>query len=172
MLTGFEGPAFNVPDFNVQRRPCMGSATAKLVGARKSGLPPYAAVPHLRGGTDNFFHYAAYLGRGCNPFVTESDPNDADFRVRNLSLPPDMPLARLEDRRHLLESLDAGKRAVDARQRRPRPARAAGVLAAHQQGGRDRVRHRRGAEGGARRATAGTRSARARCSRGGWSKPA
>lgn len=115
MLTGFEGPAFNVPNFNVQQRPCMGSATAKLVGARKAGLPPYAAVPHLRGGTDNFFHYAAYLGRGYNPFVTESDPNEANFRVRNLSLAPDMPISRLEDRKHLLESLDASKRSVDSR---------------------------------------------------------
>jgi hypothetical protein len=115
MLTGFEGPAFNVADFDVQRRPCMGSAAAKLIGPNRPGLPPYAAVPHLRGGTDNFFHYAAYLGRGCNPFVTESDPNRPDFRVRNLALPQDMPIARLEDRKHLLESLGAGKRAAEAR---------------------------------------------------------
>lgn len=115
MLTGIEGPAFNVADFNVQRRPCMGSAAAKLVGAHKPGLPPYAAVPHLRGGTDNFFHYAAYLGRGYNPFVTESDPNEADFRVRNLRLPADMPISRLEDRKTLLQTLDASKRAVDSR---------------------------------------------------------
>jgi hypothetical protein len=115
MLTGIEGPAFNVADFNVQRRPSMGSATAKLVGARRAGLPPYAAVPHLRGGTDNFFHYAAYLGRGYNPFVTESDPNLPDFRVRNLALAQDMPIERLEDRKHLLESLDASKRTIDSR---------------------------------------------------------
>jgi hypothetical protein len=114
MLTGFEGPAFNVPDFNVQRRPCMGSAVARLIGPNRPGLPPYAAVPHLRGGTDNFFHYAAYLGRGFNPFVTESDPNAADFRVRNLALAKDMSFGRLEDRRGLLESLDAHRRAVDS----------------------------------------------------------
>ena len=115
MLTGIEGPAFNVADFNVQRRPSMGSATAKLIGPNKPGLPPYAAVPHLKGGTDNFFHYAAYLGRGYNPFVADSDPNLPDFRVRNLALAPDVPISRLEDRKHLLESLDASKRAVDAR---------------------------------------------------------
>jgi len=113
MLTGFEGPAFNVRDFNVQRRPSMGSAVAKLIGPNRPGLPPYAAVPHLRGGTDNFFHYAAYLGRAANPFITESDPNAADFRVRNLSLPRDMPMGRLEDRRSLLESLDVQRRAAD-----------------------------------------------------------
>src|SRR5262245_53887722 len=115
MLTGFEGPAFNVPDFNVQRRPCMGSAVAKLVGPNRPGLPPYAAVPHLRGGTDNFFHYAAYLGRACNPFITESDPNTPEFRVRNLARSPDMPIERLEDRRGLLDSLDSLKRTMDDR---------------------------------------------------------
>jgi hypothetical protein len=115
LLTGFEGPAFNAPNFNVQQRPSMGSAAAKLIGPHRPGLPPYAAVPHLRGGTDNFFHYAAYLGRGYNPFITESDPNATDFRVRNLALAQDMPISRLEDRKQLLEALDAGNRTMDAR---------------------------------------------------------
>src|SRR5262249_44375409 len=43
MLTGYEGPAFNVPDFKVQRRPSLGSATARLRGPGRSGLPPYVA---------------------------------------------------------------------------------------------------------------------------------
>jgi hypothetical protein len=81
MLTGYEGPAFNVPDFKVQRRPSLGSAVAKLRGANRAGMPPYVAVPHLRGGTDNFFHYAAYLGGGANPFIVESDPNTPKFRI-------------------------------------------------------------------------------------------
>ena len=77
MLTGFEGPAFNAPDFMVQRRPCMGSAAAKLRGANRPGMPPYAAVPHLRGGTDNFFHYAAYLGREVQPVRHRVRPEQA-----------------------------------------------------------------------------------------------
>src|SRR5271170_7561993 len=42
MLTGFEGPAFNAPDNEVQRRPSMGSAVARLKGggAGRTGLPP------------------------------------------------------------------------------------------------------------------------------------
>jgi Protein of unknown function (DUF1501) len=114
MLTGFEGPAFNVPDFRVQRRPSLGSATAKLRGANKPGMPAYAAVPHLRGGTDNFFHYAAYLGPKHNPFVTESDPNKPDYRVRNLTLPGDMSFNRLEDRREVLGLIDRLKKSADA----------------------------------------------------------
>ena len=49
------------------------------------GLPPYVAVPHLRGGTDNFFHYAAYLGAGANPLNVEPDPN-LPTAIRFLSL--------------------------------------------------------------------------------------
>ena len=115
MLTGFEGPAFNAPDFMTQKRPSMGSATARLRGPNRPGLPPYAAVPHLRGGTDNFFHYSAYLGRGANPFVADSDPNLPEFKVRNLSLPADLSIGRLEDRHSLLESLDTSRRTLDAR---------------------------------------------------------
>jgi hypothetical protein len=115
MLTGFEGPAFNAPDFKVQRRPSLGSATARLRGPNRAGMPPYVAVPHLRGGTDNFFHYAAYLGGGANPFIVESDPNLPQFRVRNLTYASELTLARLEDRRHLLERVDEARRAVDAR---------------------------------------------------------
>jgi hypothetical protein len=114
MLTGFEGPAFNAPDFMNQKRPSMGSAVARLRGSNQPGLPPYAAVPNLRGGTDNFFHYAAYLGKGHDPFVADSDPNKPDFRVRNLALPTEMPLSRLEDRRALLEHFDAHRRIADA----------------------------------------------------------
>jgi hypothetical protein len=110
MLTGFEGPAFNVPDFKVQRRPSLGSSVAKLRGPNRPGLPPYVAVPHLRGGTDNFFHYTAYLGGGFNPFIVESDPNTPQFRVKGLSLAPEMSFQRLEDRRHILDAMDRFRR--------------------------------------------------------------
>lgn len=113
MLTGFEGPAFNAPDFKVQRRPSLGSATARLRGAITSGMPPYVAVPHLRGGTDNFFHYSAYLGGGSNPFIVESDPNLPSFRVRNLTFAPELTLRRLEDRHALLTTMDQARRTLD-----------------------------------------------------------
>ncbi len=110
MLTGFEGPAFNAPDFMVQRRPAMGAAVARWLGGQRSGLPPYVAVPHLRGGTDNFFHYAAYLGNGYNPFVVNSDPNLPSFAVKNLSLGTGMSFERLNERRAMLDHLDDARR--------------------------------------------------------------
>jgi hypothetical protein len=113
MLTGYEGPAFNAPDFNRQRRPSLGSVAARLRGPVRPGLPAYAAVPHLRGGTDNFFHYAAYLGPGANPFVVDSDPNTPHFHVRNLALRAGLTFDRLEARRDLLRTFDRARRAAD-----------------------------------------------------------
>lgn len=113
LLTGHEGPAFNAPDNKVQRRPSLGSAVSRTLGQRVPGMPAYAAVPHLRGGTDNLFHYAAYLGGGSNPFIVNSDPNESSYRVRNLSLPGDLTFERLEDRRLLLETVDRYRRRAD-----------------------------------------------------------
>jgi uncharacterized protein (DUF1501 family) len=113
MLTGFEGPDFNKPDNQIQRRPSLGSAVSALRGPNVPGMPAYAAAPHLRGGTDNLFHYAAYLGGATNPFVVNSNPNAADFRVRDLALANSLTFDRLQDRRSLLESLDAMRRDVE-----------------------------------------------------------
>jgi Protein of unknown function (DUF1501) len=106
MLTGFEGPAFNSPDNRQQRRPAIGSAVARLRGANQPGMPPYVAIPNLRGGTDNLFHYAAYLGGGWNPFVVNSDPNDSKYGVKDLTLLNALTVQRITDRRTLMQSLD------------------------------------------------------------------
>ena len=106
MLTGFEGPAFNAPDNRTQRRPAMGSAVAKIRGANTPGMPPYVGVPHLRGGTDNLFHYGAYLGGRWNPFIVNSDPNEKNYSVQNLKLASSLTLQRVADRRSLMSSLD------------------------------------------------------------------
>lgn len=113
MLTGFEGPAFNAADNTVQRRPSFGSVAAAIRGANAAGMPAYAAAPHLRGGTDNLFHYAAFLGGAANPFVVNSDPNEANFRVANLSLASGITFDRLESRRSLLATLDTERRRID-----------------------------------------------------------
>lgn len=106
MLTGFEGPAFNAPDNRVQRRPSMGAAASFLRGANQEGMPPYVGVPHLRGGTDNLFHYSSYIGGGSNPFIVNSDPNTLQFGVKNLTLAKGLTLDRLRNRQKLLGSLD------------------------------------------------------------------
>ncbi len=117
MLTGYEGPAFNAPDNQIQRRPAMGAAVAKLVGAKRPGMPPYIAVPNLRGGTDNLFHYAAYLGGAADPFVVESDPNSPTFHVKHLATPKGISLGRLESRRQLVAAMDDLRREADPKLR-------------------------------------------------------
>ena len=117
MLTGFEGPAFNAKDNQVQRRPAMGSAVARVRGANKPGMPAYVGAPHLRGGTDNLFHYASYLGGGWNPFVVNSDPNESSFAVRNLKLPSELTLGRVAERRALVADLDRLRAQAEPRMR-------------------------------------------------------
>jgi hypothetical protein len=150
MLTGFEGPAFNVPDFRVQRRPCLGSAASKLRGSNRPGMPTYVAVPHLRGGTDNFFHYAAYLGPAHNPFNVDSDPNKPEFRVRNLSLAPGLTFERLEERRRVNTLIEQVRRDGDSLARYSSSEQAFSLLTT---------------------VTAATSSDKVRCSLAVWSKP-
>lgn len=115
MLTGFEGPDFNKADNKIQRRPSLGSVTAAYRAAQPRELPPYVAAPHLRGGTDNLFHYATYLGGVHNPFAVNSDPNDKDFSIQELRLASGLTFDRLENRRSLLESMDQFRRGADPR---------------------------------------------------------
>lgn len=105
MLTGHEGPNFNDAVLD-QRAPAMGSVVARMRGANRPGLPPYAAVPHLRGGTDNFFHYHAYVGGAYNPFIVNSDPNERDYAVRDLAMPSGLTFDRLRSRQEFLSRFD------------------------------------------------------------------
>lgn len=114
MLTGFEGPAFNAPDNRDQKRPSLGSAVSRVRGANRPGMPPYVAVPHLRGGTDNLFHYATYLGGGSNPFIVNSDPNERGYGVKNLTRPEGLSLDRLADRRGLVQAFDRVRAGAEA----------------------------------------------------------
>jgi uncharacterized protein (DUF1501 family) len=112
MLTAYPGPDFNASNLT-QRKPSLGSCITRLHGPNQPGMPPYVAVPHLRGGTDNFYHYAASLGGAANPFIVDSDPNKKDFKVRGTTLPPNLNPGRLEDRRGLLKAMDQLRRAGD-----------------------------------------------------------
>ena len=69
-----------------------------LRGGDRPGMPPYVAVPHLRGGTDNLFHYAAYLGGGGQPVHRRVRPErrevpgpEPDPAPRRLVRPPRGP---------------------------------------------------------------------------------
>lgn len=104
MLTGYQ-PTIEVND-NIY--PSCGSVVAKMKGPNEPGLPAYVNLPRLLP-----LGKAAYLGASYNPFSPDSDPNQDAFAVRNLKLPSQVPLARLDRRRALLGQLDQLRRDID-----------------------------------------------------------
>lgn len=106
MLTGWQ-PTIEVND-NIF--PSCGSVVARLRGPNEPGLPAYVNLPRLLG-----LGKAAYLGASYNPFAPENDPNNPGFEVRNLRLPGQVDLARLDRRRGLLGQLDTIRRDIDTK---------------------------------------------------------
>jgi hypothetical protein len=68
-----------------------------------SGLPPYIGIPDGRGG--------GHLGPSYDPFAIVGDPNDPAFRVRDVSIAPDLSPARFERRRELFQRVNEEFRA-------------------------------------------------------------
>jgi hypothetical protein len=111
MLTG--RPGANGAD-QAGKSPSIGSIVARACGPRGAGMPAYAAIPYgssvgLRPG----YFGANYIGREFNPFETDGDPNDPNFKVQGFQLPPDLTLDRLESRRTLRQHFDRLERAND-----------------------------------------------------------
>jgi hypothetical protein len=104
LLTGYK-PTNDIPE---NEMPSYGSIIAKERGPNRPGLPAYIGVPQAPGHTA-----AAYLGVAYNPFSVGGDPNQANFSVRNLTLPNGINMGRLENRRRLLQRVDTLRREVD-----------------------------------------------------------
>jgi hypothetical protein len=84
----------------VSFHPSMGSVAARECGA-PDGLPAYFSIPSMsRSGGPNF------LGAKYAPFVVAGDPNNRNFRVRDVSLPKSVLDARFESRRDLRAVVD------------------------------------------------------------------
>jgi hypothetical protein len=84
----------------VSFHPSMGSVAARECGA-PDGLPAYFSMPSMsRSGGPNF------LGAKYAPFVVAGDPNNRNFRVRDVSLPKSVLDARFESRRDLRAVVD------------------------------------------------------------------
>lgn len=94
MMTGFEPlPGFGVPSY--------GSVTSKFLTPR-SALPPYIAIP-----SSVMYGGAGFLGAALDPFAPGGDPNNRNFKVRDLELPPGMTVERMDRRRALRDSVDS-----------------------------------------------------------------
>ncbi len=89
-----------------------------LVGwlARRDGysgaLPPYVITPAPHCDSTAYItpgQFGGCLGARCDPFVLNSDPGAANFRVPNLSLAADVSAVRLGQRRGLLQRLQPNR---------------------------------------------------------------
>ncbi len=104
MMTGYQPPPTTTTNVN----PSCGALVGKVRGPNAEGMPAYVSIPRrqLLGGP-------AYLGAAHNPFTPESDPNSADYAVRNLNFPTGMNASRLRDRQGLLREFDRLRADVD-----------------------------------------------------------
>lgn len=97
------------------KSPFVGSVATKMTGARQPGMPPYVAVPYgMSIGLRPGYFGANFLGVAYNPFETEGDPNNANFKVQNIEMPGGMSIGRLEDRTSLARQFDKLRRDVDS----------------------------------------------------------
>ncbi|HWE38589.1 MAG TPA: DUF1501 domain-containing protein [Isosphaeraceae bacterium] len=107
-LTGHAPPLDDIRLRDTQELyPAYGSTVAKLRPVDDPALPTSVAYPYvLRDGSVTPGQTASFLGKAYDPFFIGRNPNASDFRLPELSLPDDLPLARLDDRRGLLKMLD------------------------------------------------------------------
>ncbi|MFO0935461.1 MAG: DUF1501 domain-containing protein [Gemmataceae bacterium] len=91
----------------VSFHPSMGSVVAQEKPA-PIGMPSYFSLPSMtRSGGPNF------LGAKYAPFVVDSDPNSAGFRVRDVALPSGITEGRFADRESLRGDVDRFRRTLD-----------------------------------------------------------
>ena len=86
--------------------PAYGSIVDRLAPA-KAGVPTFVAYPHtISDGSITPGQHASFLGKGHDPLFINQDPNSADFRLPELSLPDNLSLERLGNRREVLRLID------------------------------------------------------------------
>src|SRR5262245_14636222 len=84
----------------VSFHPSLGSVTSHERGSN-GGLPNYFSMPSMsRSGGPNF------LGAKFAPFVVSDNPNNAEFRVRDVALPRGLDDERFSNRRELRKDVD------------------------------------------------------------------
>jgi hypothetical protein len=99
------------------RYPCQGSIVSWVAGYR-DGVPPYVYVGDVTG-PDEFRKRdalnAGVLGAQHNPLQLGDQANEPAFKVRGVSPPKGVDLARLNSRREMLTILDRWQRDTDTR---------------------------------------------------------
>ncbi len=93
--------------------PAYGSTVDRL--APTSGdIPTSVAYPYvISDGSTTPGQHASFLGKAHDPLLFTQDPNDANFKLPELSLPANMSFERLQSRRELQKVIDAQSRMLD-----------------------------------------------------------
>lgn len=93
--------------------PAYGSVVDRL-GPGKGPAPTFVSYPHvIADGSVTPGQHASFLGKRHDPLFFSSDPNAADFRLPELSLPGGLTPERLEARRKLREMIDEQAKLLD-----------------------------------------------------------
>jgi hypothetical protein len=94
--------------------PAYGSVVDRLAPTR-GDMPTFVSYPYLiRDGAVTPGQHASFLGKAHDPFFFSQDPSSPNFALPELSLPSDMPVARLEERRELQKIIDRQSRLLDS----------------------------------------------------------
>jgi Protein of unknown function (DUF1501) len=81
--------------------PAYGSVVDRLAPSG-NGMPTFVAYPHtIRDGAITPGQHASFLGKGHDPLLITEDPNGTNFRLPELSLPANLSVERLQNRREL-----------------------------------------------------------------------
>jgi hypothetical protein len=94
--------------------PNLGSVVARFAPGRSS-MPRFVQLPQLASDVGNLTpgQFAGLLGRRYDPLAILKDPSAPGFNVEELTLPGDIPIARLQDRETLLHQVDQQARAME-----------------------------------------------------------
>ena len=99
---------------SVELFPAYGSVVSRLAPAQDASVPSFVAYPYVcRDGSITPGQHASFLGKVHDPLLITEDPNAADFKLPELSLPAGVSIGRLENRRELQKLVDKQSRLLD-----------------------------------------------------------
>ncbi len=94
--------------------PCY-AAGLKALRPRTDGLPSGVMLPtYLSNGYGFSGQTGGFMGSQYDPWHVKSDPNDANFKLDELTLQSGLTIERVNDRRSLLAELDQQRRDLEA----------------------------------------------------------
>lgn len=86
--------------------PAYGSIVDRLAPAG-TGAATFVSFPHvISDGSITPGQHASFLGKAHNPLFVNQDPNRSDFKLPELTLPDNLSVERLENRRDVLKLID------------------------------------------------------------------